>query len=256
MAQPEFEIEDLYDLKLEKFYTMKAYYEEMGDWADGDSEESKAYFKSLMGELKRGEESILVKYNGSSEHVVIPDGVTGIKKLAFANNTAIKSVVLPDSLTRVFNAAFCNCTALEEIKFGSNLYGIGEYAFKGTALKRVTLPPSVRIMDRGVFYGCTALESIDLGENIEFIAAEMFTNCTALKRVVIPKSVQYIDTYAFFGCTALEEVYIPSTVTIEENGDPFYKCKKSLRIYIEKRKDGNHEKLAKQLKRFNVDFVD
>ena len=256
MAQEEFEIADLYDLKLERFHLMKAYHEEMGDWEDGDSEESRAYFKSLMGELKRGEESILVGYNGNSEHVVIPDGVTGIKKLVFANNKAIKSVILPDSLTRVFNAAFCDCTALEEIKFGSNLYGIGEYAFKGTALKRVTLPHSVRVMDRGVFYGCRALENIDLGVNLEYIAAEMFTNCTALKRVVIPKSVQYIDAYAFFGCAVLEEVYIPSTVTIDEHFDPFDKCKKSLRVYIEKRKDGTHEKLAKQLKRFNVEFVD
>lgn len=254
--RPEFEIADLYDLKLERFYTIKAYHEEMGDWEDGDSEEARAYFKSLMGELKRGEESILVKYNGNSEHAVIPDGVTGIKKFAFANNTALKSVILPESLTRVFNAAFCDCTALEEIKFGSNLYGIGEYAFKGTALKSVTLPRSVRVMDRGVFYGCHALESVDLGGNIELIPTELFTNCTALKRIIIPRSAKYVGANAFFGCTALEEVYIPSTVIIDENIDPFDRCKKSLRIYIEKRKDGSHEKLAEKFKRFKVEFVE
>lgn len=256
MAQKEFEIEDLYDIKLERFYLIKAYHEEMGDWEDGDSEQSRAYFKELMGELKRGEESMLVKYNGNSEHVVIPEGVTGIKKFVFSGNKVIKSVVLPESLTRVFNAAFCDCTALEDIKFGNNLFGAGEYAFKGTALRSVTLPSSVQVMERGAFFGCTALEKIDLGENIKYIAAETFTNCSALKRVIIPKSVQYIDTYAFFGCTALEEIYIPSTVTIEENGDPFCKCKKSLRVYIQKRKDGDHEKLAKQLKRFSVELVD
>ena len=44
-------------------------------------------------------ELVLVKYRGSDEDVIIPDGIGEIAPFAFKNNTTLKSIVIPDSVT-------------------------------------------------------------------------------------------------------------------------------------------------------------
>ena len=75
------------------------------------------------------EDGVLIKYNGSAEEVVIPEGVTTIGNNAFAYNMTIKKLVLPESLLYIEKRAFDCCENLEEIVMPYGIMSIGDYAF-------------------------------------------------------------------------------------------------------------------------------
>lgn len=213
----EFEIADKYDLLLEMYEAKLEEVEEQKYNSEYDDEEefdADEYKKELFGDLARGDEYILVRYKGSAEKVVIPDGLAGIKAYAFANNKTLKSVVFPDSVQRIANGTFSGCAALTQVELSKNLTLVGIEAFKNcTALKSIEFPDCVTGIGGNAFEGCTALQSIGLGKSLQAVGREMFKNCTALKSVDIPDSVEIIRVNAFEGCTALESIRFGENVT-------------------------------------------
>ena len=83
---------------------------------------------------------VLEKYNGAATEVVIPSGVTGIGRDAFAACTGITSVIIPNGVTMIGADAFGGCTNLISI----------------------TIPNSVVSIYPGAFGYCTRMEKIDL----------------------------------------------------------------------------------------------
>ena len=75
----------------------------------------------------------LVKYNGSSSFVSVPDGVRVIRYGAFSGNRSVTSVYLPNSVEEISGGAFENCVKLKSVVIGggSKLSVIGSYAFNG-----------------------------------------------------------------------------------------------------------------------------
>lgn len=75
----------------------------------------------------------LVKYQGRSSSVAVPEGVRVICSGAFAGNSALISVSLPDSVAEIQDGAFENCVNLQTIRTGGNsrLTTVGQNAFKG-----------------------------------------------------------------------------------------------------------------------------
>lgn len=59
----------------------------------------------------------LTEYVGSSEDVVIPEGVTAIAPGAFYEYTKLKSVTFPKTLKSIDRTAFWDCTQLERVTF-------------------------------------------------------------------------------------------------------------------------------------------
>ena len=74
---------------------------------------------------------VLVKYQGSTSSVNVPDGVRVIGGGAFAGNKNIVTVVLPSSVKEIEGGAFQNCSNLQYVITGGNLSVIGSYAFDG-----------------------------------------------------------------------------------------------------------------------------
>ena len=58
------------------------------------------------------ENGVLIKYKGSEEAVVIPDGVTEIGDRAFACCMNLQYVTLPESVTYIGEDAFSECENL------------------------------------------------------------------------------------------------------------------------------------------------
>ena len=137
-------------------------------------------------EIKGGK---LVKYNGESDHVVIPNTVKIIGTKAF-EGMPIADVVIPETVR-----------------------GIEGDAFRGCQFLRKAFVPGSAKLQGGIFGNCTALESVELGEGLTDIPALMFDGCASLKKVSIPEGVQAILTMAFRSCTALKEITIPASVT-------------------------------------------
>ena len=80
---------------------------------------------------------ILLKYQGSEEHVVIPSGVTSIASGAFSENTDIVSVTIPEGVVSMgmgamFGYVFWGCTNLESITFPGTLEAVGRFCFTDT----------------------------------------------------------------------------------------------------------------------------
>ena len=61
------------------------------------------------------EKNVLVHYQGSEEHVVIPEGITKIAPRVFWNNNNVKSIVVTDTVREIGFRTFSGCGKLEKI---------------------------------------------------------------------------------------------------------------------------------------------
>ena len=95
----------------------------------------------------------LVKYQGRSSMVFVPEGVTVIRGGAFAGNRNITTVYLPDSVVKIESGAFTNCANLLFISFSGNskLSEIGENAFAGCPLLNTSFAVDVKNVSDGAF---------------------------------------------------------------------------------------------------------
>lgn len=167
----------------------------------------------------------LYKYNGTSENVVVPDGIKSIAANAFAYNTIIKSVTLPEGLQEVGTNAFVHCYFLSDIKIPSSLSHIGAGAFDDTEWMNTRndefnvvngiliayngsspnpiLPEGVTAIGAGAFMANDKLLSVHLPDSVVYIDTMAFGGCTSLLQINIPKTVEWIDEYAFSSCKKL-----------------------------------------------------
>lgn len=94
--------------------------------------------------------TVLSKYVGNDENIVIPEGVTRIARFAF-KQMPVKYVTLPESLREIDKSAFWGC-GLEEITIPKNVETIGEGAFyECYAIKKIVFEgtPQVDILAFG-----------------------------------------------------------------------------------------------------------
>lgn len=146
------------------------------------------------------ENGVLLKYLGSSDNVIIPDGVTCIEMFAFCKCTGLVSVTIPNSVSKIGARAFANCSGLTSI----------------------TIPESVTEIGPSAFFGCTGLKSVTIPNSVNRICDCTF-HTTGLTSVVIPDSVESIGNYAFSYCPELTSVSIPDSVT-SIGVEVFYCC--------------------------------
>lgn len=177
----------------------------------------------------------LYVYGNYSSTLVIPEGVTTIKKYAFYGYRNVKELrlpnsvttiedsafeecdhlgtaTLPDSVTLIGKKAFYKCESLHSINFPSNLESIDSNAFYGTKITNVTLPNKVKQVGNYAFSNCKALVSVVLPDSVTDLGERAFASCTALKNVTVGNSVTEIKSSTFMSCTALESVKLPETL--------------------------------------------
>ena len=103
---------------------------------------------------------VLLRYNGTSDNVVIPSKVRTIAD-AFCDNDTIKSVTIPASVTSIGSSAFSGCGALSRVTVGKNVTAIADTAFAGcSSLSAVYLPKSLTTVGNSAFNGCSLLSTV------------------------------------------------------------------------------------------------
>ena len=117
--------------------------------------------------------------------VDIPEGITSIGELAFANMSSLANVELPASLQTIGTGAFKHCTSLAGVTFA------------GTELKRV---------GADAFSYCSRLKSIELPAITENFLGLVFQNCVMLTSVVFTGDVNGNRLSQFDGCSRLARV--------------------------------------------------
>ena len=110
--------------------------------------------------------------------LVLPDSITEIDMLAFADCTGLKSMSIPNSVKVIGDSAFFNCTGLARIGIPNSVTEIGKFAFAFcNGLTHVTIPAGVTIIDQEVFSACTSLTSVTIPRTVTVIGSAAFTCC-------------------------------------------------------------------------------
>lgn len=236
-----FNIVDLYAVRLKQYEEYCKEYEDNGYCDEDDDDEFGEHHETpeecrdrLLGNLSPDTEFILLGYNGQDENVVVPNGVTGLNRNAFAKKDFIRSVYIPDSVNGIGGNVFDGCTALESVRLSENLDAISTEAFKNcTALKSITIPNSVEVIRINAFDGCTALKDVRLGEGVRHIGWDAFARCTELRTLRLPESLQSIDLNVFYD-SGLQEIFIPKNVE-SISSSAFNGCAKLNKIEVDPR---------------------
>ncbi len=126
------------------------------------------------------EKGVLVRYNGTDENIVIPDGVTSIGEGTFKCNKDIKSVRFPRDIETIEAEAFAECPNLEEVtipkgvKFKS-LYNKDDDTvvgvFQNSKIKNLYFEDGTEEIDAGMLYNAT-IENIYIPEEVTRIITE------------------------------------------------------------------------------------
>ena len=141
--------------------------------------------------------TILLKYNGTSAVVGVPETVTSIVD-AFVDNVNVEEIILPATLTTIGENAFSGCVNLKTVVIPQTVTGIGSNAFKGcSSLQTIAIPEKVTSINGSAFQECTNLKNINIPIGIKTINAREFAFCPGLESVSIPATVETIHTTAF-----------------------------------------------------------
>lgn len=186
----------------------------------GSSEEQSSAVSSvnLWKDFECG--TVILKYTGTEENVVIPEGVIQIRENAFMDCSSIKSIVIPSPIDKLEYSVFYGCSSLEKVEISDNIREIGAYAFaKCSSLEEIVLPKNLSAIDYSAFSGCTSLKSIAIPEGVSKIGNDAFCSCTSLENVTIPDSVTEIGCDIFCGCEKLQAEYKGKTYSFAERFD-------------------------------------
>ena len=101
--------------------------------------------------------------------LVIPNGVTSIKKNAFYYCSGLTSVTIPNSVTSIGWSAFFSCSKLTSVTIGNSVTSIEWSAFEDcSGLTSITIPNSVTNIGEEAFYNCKGLKTVINLSNLTF----------------------------------------------------------------------------------------
>ena len=200
-------------------------------------------------------DGVLIKYNGTTSSVTLPEDVKYIGGTVFQNKTKISEVNIHDKVVGIGREAFDGCTNLTDLIIPKTVTSIGTNAIPETctihvyrpsagynyrSTNRVILNDSYTTGNDTFYYvvnddGCVeiigcATTSTELtvpteieGKVVNKIGDYGFSQCTTIKSITIPSNIKSIGKYAFNWCTGLINATIPTTV--DSVGDyAFYNC--------------------------------
>lgn len=165
-------------------------------------------YKTVDGILYSADmKTLIICPTGKTGTVVIPDGVTRIRKSAFSRSK-ISKVIFPDSMVSLQNEAFYGCEYLTEIDFGHGIEQIGgngnQHIFSGCSIKKLVFPPQVKEIGINAFFSCGELKEVIFNEGLETIQRGAFRGCPRLTEIHLPTSIKKVGPEAFL-CEVLRE---------------------------------------------------
>lgn len=148
------------------------------------------WFKKLDDDFVILGDGILIKYNGSDEHLVLPSNVKGVTD-AFSGNTALTSVDMSAAnVTYIGDNAFYGCHNLGSVTFPESLVNIGDFAFAS----------------------CSLLREVEFGENIESIGFCAFSSALSMQSFTCAsEKLTRLGECAFWNCKSLETATFASS---------------------------------------------
>lgn len=178
-----------------------------------------------------------VKLPNPNAQLVIPESVTTIGDMAFANcynddethtpeggsekvyKIGIKAVHIAGNPagTTIGASAFAGCQNLTKLTLGEGVTGLGDSALKDTRLEEITIPAT---FETGTAKNSpftsgenSTLKKVTFADGIRVIPQYFLNKITTLTEIEIPASVQKIGDHAFADCSNLETVTFKEQAT-------------------------------------------
>ena len=173
---------------------------------------------------KKGEEVILLAYEGDDENIEIPEGVTSIGDSVFSGYKNLKNLKLPQGIKSIGKKAFLFCSRLTNLELPEAITSIGAAAFSGcSSLTDLKLPKRLTSIQYDAFSFCNSLTNLELPQGITSIGEKAFSFCKGLTNLELPKGVKSIGASAFEKCISLSEIKLPEGLT-SIGSNAFYDC--------------------------------
>ena len=109
----------------------------------------------------------------------------------------VNNIVLPDAITHIGNVAFADCANLTSIVIPSSVTSIGDGAFSWTGLQSVTIPASVTELGEQVFETCNDLRTILYESEPRSISNQTIhplIGCVHLDTIIAPAALWHCTT--------------------------------------------------------------
>ena len=109
----------------------------------------------------------------------------------------VKNIVLPNTITHIGNVAFADCENLTAIDIPSSVTSIGDGAFSWTGLQAITIPTSVTDLGEQVFEACANLRTIlyeSEPRSINNQAIHPLIGCVHLDTIIAPAALWHCTT--------------------------------------------------------------
>lgn len=122
-------------------------------------------------------------------HVIVNEGVTVIRRLAFANCEYLVSVIMADSVIEIEYSAFFECPALFFVHVSCRLERIHRQAFYDCrSIKSIFLPQTTRMIDDHAFESCISMKVFAcVHMQAEHFGKEVIWGCDDF----LPEDLQY-----------------------------------------------------------------
>ena len=190
---------DLYNANVFYGWESSLYYEgTLNDWLAGD-------FEWIMLTTNNAGRGHLFIDGNEVVDLVVPEGVTGLKKAAFAACKGLKSVTFPEALTTIGDDAVFR-SGLEAITLPDNITEVGVSAFSGCENAATLQLSNAMTMIGFDSFNSLAITELTVPDGVTLIDGYAFEGCGQLKEVTLPKGLENIYSYAFAGCTSLQKV--------------------------------------------------
>ncbi len=152
--------------------------------------------------------------NGSEVvNLVVPEGITEIKKYAFMRLSSLASVTLPSTLDSIDYNAFNECNGLQRTNFTGTVADWCRIGFNngwdcnpisysrnlyigGEAVRNLVVPEGVTAIKPYAFYGLSDLRTVEFPEGLLSIGHHAFEYSSWNVNFTIPSTVARIEEYA------------------------------------------------------------
>ena len=192
------------------------------------------YVDGTIGEM-------LEKYKGSSNSIIIPEGITCISN-NLPNCGKLKRIIMPKSLRCLPDDMLYKYKDLEYLEISDphieymDDYGYiprvrsntkltkDDFVIVGQALffyignqKEVIIPEGIVAIHPYAFANNEIVRTIKMPNSVTHIMECAFWYCSNLENVVFSKCIEKIDNQAFVGCKKLTQVEIPKETKLGSN---------------------------------------